>query len=201
MTLSNKDAREIRWRTNSISTVLFGFSNSLSLMLSGLLIYNATGGSGSIYSTLLSIFALLTIMAYFYCSKKMAKEKVVHYDTASSFWIASSTIVLALVPNLFGALYQGISNALASAFCGNAYSLVGMDAIGAYEIDENITGRVIARETYLSIGRCLGMGLIVFASMIFPANEYLPVSVTILSLFSVAASQYVRLSYKKFHFE
>jgi len=201
MTLSNKDAREIRWRTNSISTVLFGFSNSLSLMLSGLLIYNATGGSGSIYSTLLSIFALLTIMAYFYCSKKMAKEKVVHYYTASSFWIASSTIVLALVPNLFGALYQGISNALASAFYGNAYSLVGMDAIGAYEADENITGRVIARETYLSIGRCLGMSFIVFASMILPANEYLPVSVTILSLFSVIASQYVRLSYKKFHLQ
>lgn len=201
MHLSRRNEREVRWRVNSISTILYGFCNSLSLMLSGLLIYNATGGSGSIYSGLLSVFALLTIGAYFYCSRKMVKEKVVHYYSISSFWVASSTIVLALVPNLFGALYQGISNALSSAFYQNAYTLVGMDAIGAYEQDENITGRVIARETFQSIGRCTGMGMIAIASLILPADVYLPVSVVILSLFAVAASQYVRISYQKYHLQ
>jgi YQGE family putative transporter len=197
--LSSKNERELKWQINSISTILFGFNNSLALMLTGLLIYNATGGSGSIYSGLLSVFALLTILSYLYCSKRMKKTKIVRYYSLSSFWLASSTIALVLVPNLFGALYQGISNAMATPFYSNAYSLIGMDAIGAYETDENITGRVIARETFLSVGRCAGMGMIVLASKILPGNLYLPVSVVCLSLFSVAASQYVKYAYRKYH--
>jgi MFS family permease len=192
MKLSKKNLREKKWRMNSISTIFYGFNNSLSLMLSGLLIYNATGGSGSVYSSLLSVFALLTILAYIYCGKKMKKEKIVKYYSISSFFVASSTIILVIIPNIFGALYQGICNALASPFYNNAYMLIGMDAIGEYEKDENITGRVIARETYLSIGRCTGMGMIALASKVLPEDMYLSVSVFVLSLFAVLTSQYVR---------
>jgi MFS family permease len=198
MRLSHRDPRETKWAVNSISTILYGFNNSLTLMLSGLLIYNATGGNGSIYSSLLSVFACLTIGAYLYCSKHMTKDRILHDYSISSAFIASSTIVLVLLPNIFGALYQGICNALATPFYCNSYSLIGMDAIGAYEADENITGRVIARETYLSIGRCTGMGGIAIASRILPADLYLPVSVIVLSLFAVAASQYVSRSEQKY---
>lgn len=195
--LSDSTPAEHLWKVNSISTFLFGISNSLSLMLSGLLVYNATGGSGSLYSRLLTVFAVLTIISYAYSSKKMKPDKLIYYYTHSAVWTALSTIVLALVPNLFGALFYGISSSLSSAFYWNSYSLIGMQAIGSYEKSENITGRVIARETYLSFGRCTGMFLIVLADWLLPSELYLSVSVTVISLFSIVASQYAKHALQK----
>ncbi len=195
--LSKVEKREERWKINSIGTCLYGINNSLSLMLAGLLVFNATGSSGGLYSNLLAVFAIMAIIAYFWCSRTLSRPKILKYYLLGSIWLASATIVLALVPNIWGAIYYGVVNAMATAFYNNAYTLLGMSAIGAYEGEENITGRVIAREAYLSFGRISGMCLIVLASFILPENLFLPVSVVVVSLFSVAAAEFTRIEFKR----
>jgi MFS family permease len=186
--------REHFWKVSSINAFLFGINNSLSLMLAGLLIYNATGGSGSLYSQLLSGFAVITILGYAYCSRKMKAEDVMNYYTISSWGMAVSSIVLVIVPNLYGALFYGVVNAIASPFFWNAYSWIGMEAVDKYKGIENITGRVIAREIFLAAGRCTGMILIVLAYNFLPENIYLQVSVIAISLFAVVTAYYTKHS-------
>ena len=195
--LSKVEKREERWKINSVGTYLDGINNSLALMLSGLLVYNATGSSGGLYSNLLAVFAVMAIIAYFLCSKTMSRPKILKYYIRGSIFLASATIVLALVPNIWGALYYGIVNALSTPFYSNAYTLLGLSAIGAYEGEENVTGRVIARETYLSFGRVSGMALIVLASFVLPEQLFLPVSVVVVSLFSVAAAVFTKIEFKR----
>ncbi len=195
--LSKVEKREERWKINSVGTYLYGINNSLALMLSGLLVYNATGSSGGLYSNLLAVFAVMAIIAYFLCSKTMSRPKILKYYIRGSIFLASATIVLALVPNIWGALYYGIVNALSTPFYSNAYTLLGLSAIGAYEGEENVTGRVIARETYLSFGRVSGMALIVLASFVLPEQLFLPVSVVVVSLFSVAAAVFTKIEFKR----
>ncbi|NCB33084.1 MAG: MFS transporter [Erysipelotrichia bacterium] len=197
LSLSGHRSQDRLWKVNSISTFLFGVSNSLALMLSGLLVYNAVGSSGSLYSTLLSVFAVLTVIGYAMCSRTLTKERVISSYVCSSWWTAASTIVLVLLPNLYGALFFGFASSLSTGYYWNCYSLIGMEAIGEYEKTENITGRVIARETYLAAGRCLGMGVIVLAWYILPENAYLTVSVLIISVFSILASAVMKRGYPK----
>ncbi len=181
-----------RWRFTAIFTFLYGMRDALVLTLAGLLVYNATGGSGGAYGKLLTVFALITILSYQIFSKRLRGKNLYLFFGIGSFLISSSTIVLVLVPNLFGAIYYGIVNALATPMYSTPYSLVTMNNIQKYADEENIIGRVIVKEVYLSIGRCLGMFLIVMASWILPENLYLPVSVIFCSLFPIILYWYAK---------
>ena len=69
---------------------------------------------------------------------------------------------------------------------------IAMNNIQKYAEDENMIGRVIVKEVYLSIGRCFGMFLIVMSSWILPENLYLPVSVIFCSLFPLILYWYAK---------
>ena len=65
-----------------------------------------------------------------------------------------------------------------------------------YSNEENITGRVITREIVLSIGRIVGMGLIVILSILFE-NHYMKIAVPILSVFAIICPIYTKKAYQK----
>lgn len=180
------------WRKNMLMTFMYGMRDALTLTLAGLLVYNATNGSGSIYSSLLTIFALISIVSYRIVSRRLRPENLHRYFTWGSLLISSSTIMLVLVPNLFGAIYYGVVNAVSLPLYGNPYSLFSMNNIQTYAEKENMIGRVIAKEIYLSIGRCFGMFLIVMSSLILPETLYLPVSVVFCSLFPIVLIFYTK---------
>ena len=118
-------------------------------------------------------------------SRAMHRHNRIHFYQLGGVLIASSTIVLALVPNLWGAVYYGIVNAIATPMYANPYTIIMMNAVQDYAEKENVLGRIIAKETYLTFGRCTGMILIVIFSKILPETVYLPVSVVICSMFPV----------------
>ncbi len=180
------------WKKNMLMTFMYGMRDALTLTLAGLLVYNATDGSGSIYSSLLTVFALISIVSYRVVSKRLRTSNLHRCFTWGSILISSSTIVLVLMPNLFGAIYYGVVNAVSLPMYGNPYSLLSMNNIQTYAKQENMIGRVIAKEIYLSCGRCFGMLLIVLASMIFSETLYLPVSVVFCSLFPIVLIFYTR---------
>ncbi|MFR0978298.1 MAG: MFS transporter [Holdemania filiformis] len=72
-----------QWRYCMTSTFLYGMRDSLILTLAGLLVYNATNGSGSAYGKLLAIFAVLTILAYAWVSRTMRRSNRMHYQIGS----------------------------------------------------------------------------------------------------------------------
>lgn len=186
-----------QWRYVCMTYFLYGFRDSLVLALAGILVYNATNGSGSLYGKMLSLFSCLTIITYFFVNKYMVRRNRMIFYTVGAILLSSSTIVLVLVPNIYGAFYYGIVNAIASVLYSNPFTIITMNATSECAIDGNLVGRVIARESYLSISRCVGMLFIVICNMMLPENMYLYVSVLILSIFPILLVTYSNIYHKK----
>ena len=184
--------RDRKWRRIMIMTFLYGMRDALILTLAGLLVYNATDGSGGLYSKLLTVFALITIASYYFFSKKLKGKRMYGYFYIGAILMALSTIVLVLVPNIYGAIFYG----MASPMYANPYQIIAMDVINEYS-HENMTGRVIAKEIYLSIGRCTGMLCIVASSFIFSPDVFLKVSVVFCSMFTIWTALYVHFTNDK----
>lgn len=186
-----------QWRYCQISTFMYGIRDSLVLTLAGILVYDATGGSGSAYGQLLAVFALVSIVSYRIVAKKMIRSNRMKFYRNGAFLIASSTIILVLFPNIYGAIYYGLVNAISTPMYANPYQIIVMNAIQDYSADENVVGRVIAKETSLSIGRCFGMVCIVVCYLVLPSNYYLLISVIFTSSFPVILYYYAKKYHKK----
>lgn len=184
---------DARWRRIMIMTFLYGMRDALVLTLAGLLVYNATDGSGGLYSKLLTVFALITIASYYFFSKRLKGRKMYGYFYIGALLMALSTIVLVMIPNIYGAIFYGIVNGIASPMYANPYQIIAMDVINEYN-RENMTGRVIAKEIYLSIGRCTGMLCIVASSFILNPDIFLKVSVVFCSMFAIWTAFYVHFT-------
>lgn len=180
------------WRHMMISTVLFGIRDSVLIVLSGIMLYNAIGQSGSLYGLLLALFAGITIFSYYIYRRVTSNAKAVENYIVSGFYAATSTIVLALCPNLLGGLYYGIVNGAASAGYTNGYSVLVIGAMNRYRATENVAGRVIAKEIYLSIGRILGMTVILLISSLWKSPAGFSFAVVFVSSFAVFNVLYVK---------
>lgn len=167
------------WRDHCIAVVIYGLRNSLGLVLTGLLVYNAAS-NGDLYSKLQSLFAVITIIFFFISTKTLSRRFIKITFIFGVICAIGSMCVLVLFNNIYGAIFFGVTNALCVCSYDNSYNYFSANIISKY-IDDMV-GRVVARETFLSIGRCLGMGLIVLFYYIFPGDLYLKVSVILLSL-------------------
>ena len=186
------DSSDRKWCFCQMLTFIFGFRDSMMLTLTGIMVYNATGGSGSLYGKLLAVFALTTIIVFRIVSKKMKADNLLDYFKIGSILITSATIVLVLVPNIYGAIYYGMANAIGTPMFNTCYSIITMNIVQDYTKKENIVGRMIAKESALSLSRCLGMALIVLFYLILPENLYLEVSVILLSFSAFGSYLYSR---------
>lgn len=170
------------WNDHNLAVVLYGLRNSLTLALTGLLVFNAAG-DGGVYSKLQSFFAVITIVSFFLISKGLDRKRIKNTFKIGVFLAISSTVVLVMIPNIYGAIFFGISNALCSVFYDNSYNFLSANIISNYRSD--MAGRVVVRETWLSISRCIGMGIIVLFYYVLPEWLYLKASVILLSITSI----------------
>lgn len=189
--------KDKQWRYILLTHFIYGFRDSLILSLTGILVYKATDGSGSFYGRLLSFFSLLTIISYAFASRLIKKHNRIKYYTYGAIFTASTTVILVLISNIYGALYFGIVNAIASPFYNIPFSIITMNALSDYSKTENLAGRVIAKEAYLSLSRCLGMLFIVLCERIFTGNSYLYISVLTLSISPIILVTYSNFYHKK----
>lgn len=169
------------WRDHNTAIVIHGLRNSLSLVLTSLLVYNAVG-NGSAYSRLQSIFAFITIISFVFLSRILKRYIKTTFKYGVMIAILSTSI-LVLFDNIYVAIFFGISNALSVCFYDTSYSYSSAKIISHYMDD--IDGRVVSREVCLSFGRCLGMAIIVLFYYILPEDIYLKVSVILLSSTSI----------------
>lgn len=189
--------KDKQWRYILLTHFIYGFRDSLILSLTGILVYNATNGSGSFYGKLLALFSLLMIISYALAAKLIKKPNRIKWFTYGAIFTASSTAVLVLLPNIFGALYYGIVNAVASPFYNIPFSIITMNALSDYSKSENLAGRVIAKEAYLSLSRCLGMLFIVFCEKVFTVESYLYIAVLTLSISPIIHVIYSNFYHKR----
>ncbi len=184
------------WRISLTTSFLYGIHNSMSLILSGLMLYDALGSSGSLYSKLLALFSILSIVSFAIYNARTKSNQIIKKYVPSGFLMASATIIMVFFENMFGGIYYGIVNALCNAPYNNGYNILSMNAVNEFQHEENITGRVIAREIVLSIGRIVGMSLIIVLSLLFKEN-YMLIAVPILSIFAIICPLYTKAVYPK----
>ena len=166
------------WRDHSIAVFIYGLRNALELNTINLLIYNASK-NGTTYSKLNIVFSIITIVTFRVIVNLLNRENMDRTFKLGVFIKIISTLILVFIPNMIGAIIYGVLNALATVLYDNSYNVLSANIIGLYK--EEMTSRVVARETYLSIGRCLAMAFIILCYQVLPSDMYLQVSVVALA--------------------
>lgn len=191
------NTKDKNWLMIQSSTFFYGFQNSLSLTMTNILIYNATGGSDSLYSNLLIFFSIAAIASFYIMRQKMNETNMFRYFKIGLFFIVTSALALVFFENVWGAIYFGLTNALGTALYGNPYNLSMLNSIAVYDKKENVAGRVIAKETAMSIGRCTGMAMIVLCYFVFGEPNYMTIAVSICSIMPIFVYLIIKHYYRK----
>ncbi len=175
---SLKISNDRQWNDHNLAVFLYGLRDGLGLNTINLLVYRAAG-SGGIYSRLQTLFLFVSMLAY-YATKYMMNRKMINRTFKLGVVLKmAGTFFLIYMPTTLGACIYGILNAFAAAFYDNTYSYISSSIIGRYEGE--MTARVVAKETYLSLGRCVSMATVLLAYRFLPEDIYLNVSVTLLA--------------------
>jgi MFS family permease len=185
--------KDRQWSYVFNSHFLFGVRDSLVLMLAGLLIYRATGGSGSTYGRLLAVFAMISIASFYMAGKLITRQNRLRMYQFGAFFTAMSTIILVLFPTTTGAIAYGVLASMVAPFYVNPFQIITMNAMSDYMEKENILGYVISKEIGITSGRLLGMLTIITFSFIFPQDLFLPLAVIFCSTFPVLLAIYATI--------
>ena len=176
---------DVQWRYVMVSHFIFVVRDSLLIVLTSILIYNATGGSGSLYGDLLTGFAVLNLLANFAARRLIERQNRLYMYAFGAILLFTSTMVLVLYPSIIGAIYFGVVNAIGNPFMVNTFNIIMMNALQDYMEEENIFGRIIAKEFTLNGGRLLGMASILIFATFIPEPLSLIVAVTFCSSFAL----------------
>jgi MFS transporter, YQGE family, putative transporter len=175
---------DAQWRYMMNSHLLFGIRDSITLVLTGLMLYAAIGNNGSLYSRLLIGFAVIGIIASAIVRKVQNRRNRLTLYTYSAFVLFTATMILVLSPNVIGGIVYGVLNAFAAPFFINPYSIIVMNAMQDYTERGSVYGHMIIKEVMLNIGRLIGMGFILLSYSILPVELYLPVAVFSSAIFA-----------------
>ena len=189
--------KDRQWAYIVNSHLLFGMRDSLVLMLAGLLIYRATGGSGSIYGRLLAVFAMISIASFYLAGKRITRQNRLKMYQFGAFFTAISAIILVVYPTTTGAIAYGVLASMVAPFYVNPFQIITMNAMSDYMEKENILGYVISKEIGLTSGRLLGMLTIITFSFIFPEDTFLPLAVIFCSMFPILLAIYATAYHRR----
>lgn len=167
-----------KWLDHNIAVFCYGLRDGLGLNTINLLVYQAAGNGGT-YSKVQTLFSFVGILAYYSTKRLLNKEYISNTMQMGVIFRVISTLILLYIPNMMGAITYGLINTLAAAFYDNAYNYLSAQIIGSYK--EEMTARVVAKETYLSFGRITSMLIVLICYKLLSEQYYLLVSVTILS--------------------
>ena len=181
-----------QWRDHNIAVMMYGLRDGLGLNTISLLVYNAAGSSG-VYSKLNVLFTFITILTYRVINRFLQRDKIDKTFKLGVVLKIVSTYSLIFFPSIPGAIVYGVGNAFAAVLFDNSYNYLSAVIIGRYQGE--MTVRVVAKETYLSLSRCISMLFVLTCYQLLPENMYLQVSVFILTLSTIVVER-ILLKYK-----
>ena len=182
-----------QWRDHNLAVFFYGLRDGLGLNTINLLLYKAAG-NGGVYSRLNILFSFITIVTYRVIKRFLAKDKIDKTFKLGVVLKMLGTYSLIFFSNVPGAIVYGVSNAFAAVLYDNSYNYLSASIIGRYP--NEMTARVVARETYLSISRCTSMLFVLLCFKILPESIYLQISVFILALSTIPVER-ILLKYKQ----
>lgn len=182
-----------QWSDHNLAVFFYGLRDGIGLNTISLLVYNASG-NGSVYSKLNILFSFITIITYRVIKRFLVKDKIARTFKIGVVLKILGTYSLIFFPNVPGAIVYGVSNAFAAVLYDNSYNYLSASIIGRYP--QEMTARVVARETYLSLSRCSSMLFILVFNRFLPENIYLQVAVFILTLSTIPVER-ILLKYKQ----
>lgn len=182
-----------RWKDHNVAVFFYGLRDGLGLNTINILLYNASG-NGGVYSRLNIVFSFITIITYRVIRRFLVKDKIDKTFKLGVFLKILGTYSLIFIPNIPGAIIYGVSNAFAAVLYDHSYNYLSASIIGAYP--NEMTARVVARETYLSLSRCTSMLFVLVCFKLLPSTIYLQVAVFILSLSTIFVER-ILLKYKQ----
>ncbi len=186
-----------QWHYIIQSHVLYGIRDALVLSLMGLLIYKATGGSGSFYGQLMAVFSVISILSYLIANQMIRRYNLLRLFRYGAFFVSLSTIVFALIPNLWGALFYGVVASMFAPLYVNPFQMITMDTISDYMEKDNILGYVIAKEIALTTGRLVGLMVVIILSVILSESLFLPFAIILCSLFPLILVLYATYYHRR----
>lgn len=184
---------DVQWKDHNLAVFFYGLRDGLGLNTVSILLYEAAG-NGGVYSKLNIFFSLITIVTYRVIKRFLAKDKISMTFKIGVALKTLGTYSLIFFPNVPGAIIYGISNAFAAVLYDNSYNYLSASIIGRYP--NEMTARVVARETYLSISRCSSMLFVLICYKLLPSSIYLKVAVFLLSLSTIPVER-ILLKYKQ----
>lgn len=164
-------------KTMLVSYFWYGVNDALFLTLTSILVSNAAG-SGSLYSKLLTVFSIIQVVLSRTLPWMVKKNRIKKTFLITGLFNVSSTIVLVLFPNVWGAIYYGVTHAIYNLYEHTNSFIIGQ-ITSRYD---NVSEVVTARQTYNSLGRIIGMLFIIGCFYILPESVYLKVAVIVCSL-------------------
>ena len=168
----------------NLTHFLFGLRDSLVLVLAGLLIFNATGGSGSLYSRLLALFAFVNIISFEFVRRFNKPTIMIGFFLFGGLLMSISLPLLVYIPTMNGAILFGLIQAWAAPFFVIPIQTIAMKAVGERMKEKNMFSIVVAREISISSGRVLGMVFVIVLSFFFPTS-FMLIAVSVLSIFPI----------------
>ena len=182
-----------QWKDHNLAVMCYGLRDGLGLNTISLMLFNAAGGS-STYSRLNVLFSIITIVTYRVINRFIQKDKIDKTFKIGVVLKITATYSLLFFPCVPGAIVYGVINAFAAVLYDHSYNYLSASIIGRYP--QEMTARVVARETYLSISRCISMLFVLICYKLLPSSMYLYVSVFILTLSTIPVER-ILLKYKQ----
>ena len=156
-----------------------GFNDALYITLTGIMVSNAASNA-TLYSTILMVFAIISVIICRFIPFLLRKENIKTTLVISGIFSILSIPVMAIFPNMFGAIFYCTTNAIAYNCFGQVLGFIGGNVSTKY--NDRIQEVISAKTVYNSLGRIIGMGFVVLCYYFLPESIYLQVSVSILSL-------------------
>ena len=173
------DLKNPEWYDQMKATLIHSIRETLNWSIIPILL-STFSGNGTIYSAAQTIFSVLTVLCFLVLAKNLKKDKIGRTFAIGTALNCLGAIILVLLENLVGVIIYGICNCLSSVFYENSYSYLQANVLEKYKSD--LSGRIIAKEIPIYIGRSCASLLIVLCYFILPSNIYYKVPIILYSL-------------------
>ncbi|WP_416326180.1 MFS transporter [[Eubacterium] hominis] len=154
--------KETSWRFISMINFLQGFRESLSLCVTGLLVFQMMSDHSTWYALVLAGFSVVAILSNMVLSKWMNTEKRRKLFFIGNLGMLFSGMILVLSSSFENAILHGITHNLFVPFVSMPIMFDTMNVLQDSIAKHQFEVRMVLREFYLEAGRILG--LIVYAT-------------------------------------
>lgn len=173
------DLKNHEWYDQMKSTLIHSFRETLNWSIIPILL-SSFSGDGSIYSTAQTCFSIMSVVLFLTLAKSLKKDKINTTFFVGAIITCISAIALVLLENIVGVIIYGICNCLSSVFYENSYSYLQANILEKYK--DELSGRLIAKEIAIYIGRSTASLLIVLCFYILPSDIYYKIPIILYSL-------------------